>query len=71
MYQLLLSTELALDKELAQDFLNMWDVMEQSPFFWAAVIGKLVPPTVHMLRMSELSAKVSHVLGGGKVPLIF
>ena len=73
MYQLFQSTGVALDKELAQDFLNMWDVMEQSPFFWAAVIRELAPTTVHILRMSELSApKVKSYIGlGGMFPSSF
>ena len=51
--------ELHLDKGQAQYFCVIWVVLEESPLFWAAVIGLA---HVHILKMLELS--VLHVSYG-------
>ena len=62
---------LPLDEGLAQCFYILWDVLEQSPLFWTAVISWLTTTmttttttntTVHIIMMLELSAPhVSYV----------
>ena len=37
---------LPLDEELAQYFYTLWDVLEQSPLFWIAVIMGLTTTTL-------------------------
>ena len=46
---------LPLVKGLAQYSWILWDVLEQSPLFSAAVIEGLVVSTVHIHKMLELS----------------
>ena len=67
---------LPLDEELAQYFYTLWDVLEESPLFWIAVIVGLMTTTlttmtttvsiatVLIIMMLELSAPhVSNVFG--------
>ena len=67
---------LPLDEELAQYFYTLWDVQEQSPLFWIAVIVGLTTTTlttvtttasitiVLIIMMLELYApQVSYVFG--------
>ena len=41
---------LPLDEELAQYFYTLWDVLEQSPLFWIAVIMRLTTTTLSTLN---------------------